>query len=32
MSDSARWRVLYQDKSWSVMCRRGAPLGNGQHC
>ncbi len=32
ISDSARWRVLYQDKSWSLMCRRGAPLGNGQHC
>jgi hypothetical protein len=32
LSDSGRWRVLYQDKDWSVMCRRGASLGNGQTC
>ncbi len=27
LSSSDRWRVLYQDKDWSVLCRRGADLG-----
>ncbi len=27
-SSSGQWRVLYQDGSWSVMCRRGADLGS----
>jgi hypothetical protein len=26
-SSSGEWRVLYQDGSWSVMCRRGVDLG-----
>jgi hypothetical protein len=32
LSDSAAWRVLYQDSAWSIMCRRGASLGPGQTC
>jgi len=32
LSASAHWRVLYQDKDWAVMCRRGASLGNGRSC
>jgi hypothetical protein len=27
MEESSDWRILYQDPSWSVACRRGADLG-----
>jgi len=27
-STSGRWRVLYQDGDWSVLCRRGVDLGS----
>jgi hypothetical protein len=32
LSDSGAWRVLYQDKTWSLMCRRGSVLAPGQTC
>ena len=28
VTESHDWRILYQDASWSVACRRGAPLGD----
>jgi len=27
MAESGDWRTLYEDQSWTVMCRRGAELG-----
>jgi hypothetical protein len=27
LTDSGKWRVLYQDHDWSVTCRRGAEVG-----
>jgi hypothetical protein len=33
MTESADWRILYQDASWSVACRRGSNLGDtGETC
>ena len=33
MSESHDWRILYEDASWSVACRRGTPLGDtGSTC
>ena len=28
MAESHDWRILYEDASWSVACRRGTPLGD----
>lgn len=33
MAESSDWRILYQDASWSVACRRGSQLGDtGTSC
>ena len=32
LSASPRWRVLFQDKDWSVVCRRGARLAPDLTC
>ena len=33
LAESHDWRILYQDASWSVACRRGTPLGDtGSTC